>query len=438
MKHETAITALALTFLLLASTAQADTSPPAAEIVATGEVSGTTLVVTPQIPFASATLRVAGPSGYEAIAWSEGGPLALDLLAQGWINGNDGLPAGRPVLLPDGRYGYEVVFHLADGGRRGHDAVFHVENGVVRPSPAGRGRASSSVADSAEVGSGDGVGGPESTLGTTDDAFAAVDAANDGATHLEVHAHHINRWGFRNQSGDARLSTSGGVSWTDFVTVKPDGDFGLGTTQPQAALHIFRPNAFIRLASSSPCPNPNATWLMGPASGRLDFSVGNGCVGDLTGTKMSIRGDGSVGIGTTAPAAKLHLAGSGIIEGDVSLGSSRTIKHEIEPLDSAAVLASVRSLPLYRWKYRADPAQAPHVGPMAEVMHATFAVGRDERQLSPADSAGLALAAVRGVDARVDRLREQNERLAAENHALAARLAALEALARAAGGADPD
>jgi serine/threonine protein kinase len=70
------------------------------------------------------------------------------------------------------------------------------------------------------------------------------------------------------------------------------------------------------------------------------------------------------------------------------LGSSRTIKHEIERVDTAEVLRALRDLPLYTWKYKEDPAQAAHVGPMAEDVHGIFELGRDSRHLSPPTAPG--------------------------------------------------
>ena len=120
--------------------------------------------------------------------------------------------------------------------------------------------------------------------------------------------------------------------------------------------------------------------------------------------------------------------GSAVLEGDVALGSSRTFKHEIEPLEGLEVLETIRELPIYTWKYLKDPAQASHLGPMAEDVYAAFGLGRDEKHLSPADSAGLALAAVKGVDEELQELRQLVRALASENAVLRERLSRLEDL----------
>jgi len=141
-------------------------------------------------------------------------------------------------------------------------------------------------------------------------------------------------------------------------------------------------------------------------------------------------GDDNVGIGLTAPTAKLHVSGDVIVTGDVALGSSRTIKHELAPVPQQEILDELLGLAVYRWKYKEDTLQASHVGPMAEDMYERFGLGRDNQHLSPADSAGLALAAIQGLHQRFGKeiveLRGVNAELEAENRELAQRLEALE------------
>lgn len=40
---------------------------------------------------------------------------------------------------------------------------------------------------------------------------------------------------------------------------------------------------------------------------------------------------GNLGIGTTSPAKKLHVAGDALISGNLELGSSRELKFDITP-----------------------------------------------------------------------------------------------------------
>jgi hypothetical protein len=99
--------------------------------------------------------------------------------------------------------------------------------------------------------------------------------------------------------------------------------------------------------------------------------------------------------------------------------SDRAVKANLASVDPLDMLARVRALPITTWNYTSDDPTIRHIGPMAQDFAATFGVGTDDRHIHPIDGQGVALAAIQGLAAEVERLRE-------ENAALAARLAALE------------
>ena len=502
-----AILVLSLTTLTTVAPADARKSE-----IAFGEVAGTTLTVSPRIAFESASLRVAGPGRYEAIAWSQGEPLTLDLATDGYVSPWDGGGVQLLASLPDGRYGYEVVFYLATGARRVHHGRFLVEDGVViedGPSVDGSRSALSGglIAEEEQ----EGPKNVNSAATPADDSLQVLDSNNDDYTYLALQntdwdSGATDDYSVVNDSGDLLI---GGMDETGPVmpyrfSIRHNGNVGIGTTLPGAELHVAGPGGVIRIADTDPCPGNSSVWDIEEDFGRLMFDLVGNCATDTPGGKLWITGSGDVGIGTgtpgeeleivrafpsirlrdddaspqiwdiegnsfdfqiqdvtnggiaplliepgtphrtlhldgtgrigigtASPAARLHVIGDGIIEGDVAFGSSRTIKHEIEPLEGNEILRSLRDLAVYSWKYEEDPVQATHFGPMAEDMYQLFRVGRDEKHLSPADSAGLALAAVKGVDEELAELREVVRALAAENGALRDRLATLEGHLRA-------
>lgn len=71
------------------------------------------------------------------------------------------------------------------------------------------------------------------------------------------------------------------------------------------------------------------------------------------------------------------------------------------------------------WNYSADDPSIRHIGPMAQDFAAVFGVGADDRHIHPIDGQGVALAAVQGLVLDLERLRDEND-------VLAARVAALE------------
>jgi hypothetical protein len=96
--------------------------------------------------------------------------------------------------------------------------------------------------------------------------------------------------------------------------------------------------------------------------------------------------------------------------------SDRAAKMDFVSIDVGAVLDKVLSLPLSEWSYRSAPTQR-HIGPVAQDFHAAFGLGGDDKSISTVDADGVALAAIQGLNAKLE----------AENAVLRARLDALEA-----------
>ena len=70
-------------------------------------------------------------------------------------------------------------------------------------------------------------------------------------------------------------------------------------------------------------------------------------------------------------------------------------------MDSNDVLARVVALPIARWSFTNVPGIA-HMGPMAQDFHAAFKLGDDETRLAPMDAQGVALAAIQGLNAKLE------------------------------------
>lgn len=137
---------------------------------------------------------------------------------------------------------------------------------------------------------------------------------------------------------------------------------------------------------------------------------------------------GRVGVGTVTPSEQLHVVGKAFVDGDLEVTSSRDAKESFQPVDARDVLAQLAELPIVKWSYRGDPEKSRHLGPFAEDFSRAFALGDDERRLSPLDVAGVALVAIQGLEKQVASQSDEIAALRDERAELAARLAALEAL----------
>jgi hypothetical protein len=102
--------------------------------------------------------------------------------------------------------------------------------------------------------------------------------------------------------------------------------------------------------------------------------------------------------------------------------SDRNAKENFTAIDPRRVLDSVVALPVTEWDFKADAA-ARHIGPMAQDFYAAFNVGADDKHISTVDEEGVALAAIQGLN---QKLESENAALRAENEALEQRLNRLE------------
>jgi hypothetical protein len=102
-----------------------------------------------------------------------------------------------------------------------------------------------------------------------------------------------------------------------------------------------------------------------------------------------------------------------IITGTLSQGSDVHSKNLLGAIDSSSTLDALVALPLNHWTYRDDPAETPHLGPMAQDFHAAFATGSNATSIASLDRDGVTLAALRALlenrDRRASRIRRNRE-----------------------------
>jgi ubiquinone biosynthesis protein UbiJ len=109
------------------------------------------------------------------------------------------------------------------------------------------------------------------------------------------------------------------------------------------------------------------------------------------------------------------------------------MKTDFTTLDGQEVLAKLAAIPVMSWRYKTDDETDRHFGPVAEDFQAAFQLG-DGKTIANIDADGVALAAIKGLDAIVkEELNRKDEEIAVLRRNLAAleqRLAALEAGSR--------
>jgi hypothetical protein len=160
--------------------------------------------------------------------------------------------------------------------------------------------------------------------------------------------------------------------------------------------------------------NDNAIYLRNPGDYNHYLKWGNG-LGTTGFDGPMLVGNGGGILGASANwTLRWNANGTVQVRGSISSGSDRNIKQNFRTVDSGAVLDKVAALPITRWNYKDDPS-AEHMGPVAQDFRAAFSLGTDDKSISMVDADGVALAAIQGLNKRLEekdiRIRQLEQRL---------------------------
>jgi hypothetical protein len=147
---------------------------------------------------------------------------------------------------------------------------------------------------------------------------------------------------------------------------------------------------------------------------------------------IGIAGDNGI-IRIGADQTVCYIAGT-VYAAGYDLYDEKMLRENFEPVDFQAVLAKVASLPVSHWNYKRDGKGVDHIGPMAQDFQAAFQLSK---HISVMDEGGVALAAIKGLNQKVEerdqslhqQLKERDaeiQNLKRQNDSLAERLNDLE------------
>jgi hypothetical protein len=190
---------------------------------------------------------------------------------------------------------------------------------------------------------------------------------------------------------------TGGLPYTssapDQFLIHANGGVGIGLTNPAAALHVassgnyMMPQAQITQQNSSDScrlrlnVSGNNFWEMDVASGsspQLQFWYGG-----ASGPRLTVDTAGNVNATSFNPS------------------SDRNLKEHFSAVSPREVLDKVAALPITRWNFKEDKA-SEHLGPMAQDFKAAFGLGTDDKHIGLVDEGGVALAAIQGLNQKLE------------------------------------
>ncbi len=260
-----------------------------------------------------------------------------------------------------------------------------------------------------------------------------IDSENQTATvgggyenHIGRHSSHgVIAGGYSNEIGaeSPRATIAGGIR-NSIGTNSSDSVIGGGadnTIPPNSELAVI-PGGSANYATDAAF----AAGVRAKAYHRGAFVWGDYQNVDLASTNansVTMRAAGGYRLFSNAGStAGVHLSPGG---GSWTSMSDRNAKENLVPVDPQAVLDQVVALPLATWNYKSQDAAIRHLGPMAQDFKAAFGVGESDTGITGVDADGVALAAIQGLNQKVE---SENAILRAENAELRARLERLERL----------
>ncbi len=269
----------------------------------------------------------------------------------------------------------------------------------------------------------------------------ANDSASGGADHFSIDWLGTDANVGNNDPVSTPIRVDGAAP-SNALRIASTGQVGLGTATPVLNLHIATGNTpGIRFEQTAVSGFTAQTWDM--ASNEANFFIRDVTNGSLLPfrirpgaptSSIDISATGRVGIGTSSPAARLHVSNGDLrVDGAVYQLSSRALKTKFVELDPAVLLSRLAGLDLGFWRYLDKPGGASHFGPAAEDFHALFGLGQTADSIAVADLAGVALGAAQALKRELDWKNEEIASLEGQIETLNDRLMRLERLIRPAG-----
>jgi len=106
--------------------------------------------------------------------------------------------------------------------------------------------------------------------------------------------------------------------------------------------------------------------------------------------------------------------------------SDKNRKTDFSTVDPKQVLNKLITLPVSEWRYTNELAGIKHLGPTAQDFQAVFGLGTDDKSIGTVDESGVALAAIQGLDQKLNEKETEVQSLKRQNDSLEKRISELE------------
>jgi hypothetical protein len=227
----------------------------------------------------------------------------------------------------------------------------------------------------------------------------------------------------------AKANHTGAFVWADSTVadfastannqflIRASGGVGINKNNPAATLDV-NGTARIQGANNWNVTGGEGDFRVGNDSYRFKIGIANG--GGGAGDVWMRAHGGTARVFIKTPGGTTFYSNEGETAG-VSLAangtawavvSDRNVKKDIVPVNQRKILEKLAALPITQWHYKWEsPDVTPHIGPMAQDFKAAFYPGTDDKSITTQEADGVALAAIQGLNQKVEEQRAENAEL---------------------------
>ncbi len=132
--------------------------------------------------------------------------------------------------------------------------------------------------------------------------------------------------------------------------------------------------------------------------------------------QFGVRATGGIYMIVGIDALGVPLEGCALVAGvsGWQCTSDRDAKENLVPTNGQDVLARLVAMPLYTWNFKGSDPAMRNLGPMAQDFSAAFGLGKDDKTIASGNLDGVALAAIQGLNEKLEAKLAEKDREIAE------------------------
>jgi hypothetical protein len=320
---------------------------------------------------------------------------------------------------------------IAGGGINTNSGNYATISGGLENNAAGSGATISGGQQNISVATSDHTsigGGWFNTIGAND--FEGTIAGGYLNTLLSGAGYATIGGGESNTNSSSAGTIAGGQN--NWATGQYQSSVGGGYNNIASASYATVPGGFQNVAGGT---SAFAAGANAQATNNYAFVWGDGSVTttSFTNNSVTMRAENGFRFFTTS---QLAVNGGGTAGVQLGAGgtawttlSDRNAKKNFAAVDTVAVLDKLVKIPIEQWNYKWETdGDTPNIGPMAQDFKHAFFPGRDDKGISTLEFDGVELAAIQGLNRKVDEKDARLQDQAAQIAELQAQVAELKAL----------